>query len=84
MTSFKFVGAAIILSALSATPSFAQHMIDEPGMYSFYHPNADLGLGSTAPAANAMASVRDGDISRLRMGPVSGPALKRARSRKTY
>ena len=86
MTSFKFLGAAVLMSAFFATPTYAQHMIDEPGMYSFYHPNGDLGIASSPPTANAMASVRDGgDIARLRMRPVSAPALnKRARSRTTY
>jgi hypothetical protein len=85
MTQFKFLGAVAILSALVATPALAEHMIDEPGMYAFYHPNADLGIGSSRPAADAMASVRDsGSIARLRMGPVSRPALRRAQSNKPY
>jgi hypothetical protein len=53
MTSFKFFGALAILSALNAAPALAQHMIDEPGMYAFYHPNGDPNAG-TAPA-DAMA-----------------------------
>jgi len=48
MTQFKFLGAVAILSALVATPALAEHMIDEPGMYAFYHPNADLGIGPRA------------------------------------
>jgi hypothetical protein len=85
MTSFKFLGAVAILSALVAKPALAQHMIDEPGMYAFYHPNGDLGIGSARPAADAMASVRgSGSIARLRMGPVSRPALKRAPSSNPY
>jgi hypothetical protein len=54
MTTFKFFGALAILSALSAAPALAQHMIDEPGMYAFYHPNGDPNAGSPAPA-DAMA-----------------------------
>jgi hypothetical protein len=54
MTSFKSLGALAILSALNAAPALAQHMIDEPGMYAFYHPNGDPNAGTTAPA-NAMA-----------------------------
>jgi hypothetical protein len=55
MTTFKFFGALAILSALTAAPALAQHMIDEPGMYAFYHPNGDPNVGSAAPAADAMA-----------------------------
>ena len=39
MTQFKFLGAVAILSALVATPALAEHMIDEPGMFAFVHPN---------------------------------------------
>jgi hypothetical protein len=53
MTTFKFFGALAILPALNAAPALAQHMIDEPGMYAFYHPNGDPNAG-TAPA-DAMA-----------------------------
>jgi hypothetical protein len=84
MTPFKFLGAVAILSASVATPALAQHMIEEPGMYAFYHPNGDLGIGSARPA-EAMASVRGGgSIARLRMGPVFRPALKRAPSNNPY
>jgi hypothetical protein len=40
----KFIptfAAAIFLTAV-ATPVFAQAAIQEPGAYSFYHPNADV------------------------------------------
>jgi hypothetical protein len=85
MTRFKFLGAVAILSALVATPALAERMIDEPGMYAFYHPNSDLGIGSARPAAEAMAAVREsGNIARLRMGPVSHPALTRAQPNKPY
>ena len=33
--------AAILMTAI-ATPVFAQAAIQEPGAYSFYHPNADV------------------------------------------
>ena len=59
MTTFKFFGALAILSALTAAPALAQHMIDEPGMYAFYHPNGDPNAGSPAPADSmAMDSSR--------------------------
>ena len=84
MTMSKLLGSAAILSALIATPALAQHMIEEPGLFAFYHPNGDLGIGSARPA-DAMAAVRgSGSIARLRMGPVSRPALKRAPSSNPY
>jgi hypothetical protein len=56
MTKFKFLGAAAILSALIATPTLAQPMNEEPGLYAFYHPNGDPNAGTPAPA-DAMAMV---------------------------
>jgi hypothetical protein len=53
MTTFKFFGALAILSAFNAAPALAQHMIDEPGMYAFYHPNGDPNTGTAS--VNAMA-----------------------------
>ncbi len=38
------VAAALLLTAI-ATPVFAQAAIQEPGLYSFYHPNADVLAG---------------------------------------
>jgi hypothetical protein len=49
MTRLAFLGVAAILSTATATPVFAQAVIQEPGAYAFYHPNGDLGIGS-APA----------------------------------
>ena len=55
MTTFKLFSAALVLSAAAAAPVAAQQAIQEPGAYAFYHPNGDLGIGSTRPA-DAMAS----------------------------
>jgi hypothetical protein len=55
MTQCKILATTIILSAFIATPSFAQRMIEEPGMLTFTYPNGDLGIGSTRPAADATA-----------------------------
>jgi len=55
MTTFKLLGAAAILSTLVVTSASAQHMIDEPGMFAFVHPNGDLGIGSSRPVADAQA-----------------------------
>ncbi len=57
MTKIKFFGAAALLSVLIGSPASAQHMIDEPGMYAFYHPNGDLGIGSARSPADAQAMV---------------------------
>ena len=69
MTTFKLFSAALILSAAVATPVVAQQAIQEPGAYAFYHPNGDLGIGSTRPA-DAMASQSfgsGGDVAAMRM-----------------
>ena len=55
MTKIKFFGAAALLSVLIGSPASAQHMIDEPGMYAFYHPNGDLGIGSARSPVDAQA-----------------------------
>jgi len=55
MTKIKFLGAAALLSVLIGSPASAQHMIDEPGMYVFYHPNGDLGIGSARSPVDAQA-----------------------------
>lgn len=38
------LAAAFLMSAV-ATPVFAQAAVQEPGLYSFYHPNADVLAG---------------------------------------
>ena len=60
MMRLRFLCAAAGLSALVASPASAQHMIDEPGMFAFVHPNGDLGLGMSRPIpdARAQASIR--------------------------
>jgi hypothetical protein len=58
MTRFKLPGAVAIVSALIASPAFAQHMIEEPGMFAFVHPDGDLGIGSARPAVEAQAQIR--------------------------
>ena len=52
MTSIKTLAAAALLSAMTATPVFAQAAIQEPGAFSFYYPNLDvLNDGAPTPAA---------------------------------
>jgi hypothetical protein len=58
MTTFKFFGALAILSALTVVPALAQHMIEEPGMYAFYHPNGNPNAGTAPADAMALAPPR--------------------------
>jgi hypothetical protein len=63
----KILGAAVILSAAAATAALAE-VIQEPGAYAFYHPNGDLGLGSSRPTdAMAAQPARGGDLGGMRM-----------------
>ena len=56
MTSFKLFGAALVLAVIAVAPVSAQQAIDEPGAYSFYHPNEDvLNAGAHGQPTNAMA-----------------------------
>jgi len=53
MTTLKTIAAAALLSAVTATPVFAQAAIQEPGLFAFYHPNLDvLNGGAPTPAAH--------------------------------
>jgi hypothetical protein len=62
MTSFKIITAALVLSAFAAAPASAWQAVDEPGAYSFYHPNADvLNVGPSPSSSNAMASTLRND-----------------------
>jgi hypothetical protein len=52
MTKFNILGAAAVLSLMSATPVFAQAAIQEPGAFAFAYPNNDvLNGGRPTPAA---------------------------------
>jgi hypothetical protein len=67
MTTFKLLGAALILAASVATPVAAQEVIQEPGNYAFYHPNADLLHAGSSRPAEAMASQLSRDAGGMRM-----------------
>jgi hypothetical protein len=54
-TTFKALAAAILLSALLATPVFAQAAIQEPGAFAFYHPNLDVLNGGAPTPASRLA-----------------------------
>ena len=49
--------AAALLSAMTATPAFAQAAIQEPGEFSFYYPNRDV-LNGGAPLWSDTATAR--------------------------
>jgi hypothetical protein len=52
MISLKIIAATALLSALTATPVFAQAAIQEPGAFAFFYPNLDvLNGGTPTPAA---------------------------------
>ncbi len=52
INSLKTVAAAVVLSALAATPVLAQAAIQEPGAFAFYYPYRDvLNGGAPTPAA---------------------------------
>ena len=53
MTTLKTtIAVAAVLSALSASPVFAQAAIQEPGLFAFNYPNRDvLNGGAPTPAA---------------------------------
>src|SRR5258707_12758597 len=56
MTPLKTIAAAAVLSALTATPVFAQAAIQEPGLFAVYHPYLDvLNGGAPTPAARLAA-----------------------------
>jgi hypothetical protein len=85
MTRFNLVGAAAILTLMSATPVFAQAAIQEPGEFSFYYPNNDvLNGGEPTPAARMDAIAGRGPFSGsyAYTAPVRGaPARVRVRRR---
>jgi hypothetical protein len=60
MINFRVIGVAAVLSAAFAGPVFAQAAIDEPGMYAFYHPNADVLHAGSGAASGEVASAGTG------------------------
>jgi hypothetical protein len=54
--ALKAIAVAAALSALSANPVLAQAAIQEPGLFSFYHPYLDvLNAGAPTPALRLAA-----------------------------
>jgi hypothetical protein len=77
MTSFKLLGAALVVAVLVAAPVSAQQAVQEPGAAAFYHPNADvLNAGVPAPS-NAFAAMRSGDVAATQMMVRPHKAMRR-------
>ncbi len=62
MTSFKLLGAALVVAAFAVAPVAAQEAVSEPGMAAFYHPNADILHAGSPPPSNAFAAMRESDV----------------------
>jgi len=69
MTSFKTFALAALLSAVAATPVFAQAAIQEPGEFAFYHPNLDV-LNGGAPTPEARLAAVPPEASMVENGIV--------------
>jgi hypothetical protein len=76
MTNFKLLSAAAILAAAFAAPALAEPVISEPGLFAFYHPNGDLGIGSVAAPADAMAMMPRSPVRGMRMQVKAHPKLR--------
>jgi hypothetical protein len=73
MTLSKTLAAAAVLSTIAATPVFAQAAIQEPGLFAFYHPNADvLNAGAPTPEAALAAAPPAASEAHAAMGSGSG------------
>jgi hypothetical protein len=86
MTSLKILAAAMLLSATAATPVFAQAAIQEPGLYAFYHPNADI-LNGGAPTPAARLASEPPSVLQYYNEEAAGfaaPPLVRSRGRHIY
>ena len=77
MTSFKLIGAALVLSAFVAAPASAWEAIQEPGAYAFYHPNSDVLNGGRSAYAMAPSTVRSDVQLSARTRQVNRAAIKR-------
>jgi hypothetical protein len=87
MTGFKIITAAVILSMVSTTPVFAQAAVQEPGAYSFYHPDGDVleanrpwprGSSGAPPASVPFGS--SGSYAYMNASPNSSACAQRYRS----
>lgn len=55
MTRFKLFSAVLVLSAVVATPAFAQWQTSEPAAYQAQYPNGDASFGPRRPFADTHA-----------------------------
>jgi hypothetical protein len=74
MTKYQIFGVALALSAVVATPALAE-VIQEPGLYSFYHPNSDLGIRSSRPSEALAAQTLQMSVKTRHLN--RAPAIKR-------
>ena len=78
--ALKTIVVAAALSALSATPVFAQAAIQEPGAFAFYHPYLDV-LNGGAPTPAARLAVGSPAAIQAYAARESGIGTGRGRSR---
>jgi hypothetical protein len=76
MSSFKFLGAALVVATLVAAPVSAQEAVSEPGAAAFYHPNADILHANTPAPSGAFAAMRESDVAATHMMVRSHRAMK--------
>ena len=88
MTSIKTIAVAGFLPVMAVAPAFAQAAIQEPGLFSFYHPNLDvLNDGAPTPAYRLESFAAFGDGSPCAEGKWDGqyrllaPSSKSSRGR---
>jgi hypothetical protein len=75
MSKLTLLGVATILSTALATPVLAQAIIQEPGAYAFYHPNGELGIGSTASQQPRQVVVGRGTAAAMAFAPSFRPSI---------
>ena len=76
MSSFKFLGAALVVAALVAAAVSAQEAVSEPGAAAFYHPNADILHAGVPAPSGAFAAMRDSDVAATHMMVRSHRAMR--------
>ena len=74
MTKLTLLSVATILSTTLATAVLAQAVIQEPGAYAFYHPNGDLGIGSTPPQRREVVVVGRRTADAMALAPSFRPS----------
>ena len=75
MNKFSLLGVAAVLSTALATQVLAQAVVQEPGAYAFYHPNGDLGIGSTPPQRREETIAGRGTLDAMALAPSFHPSM---------